>query len=58
MSAAGAANTKCRPRDPSIGLIAGIAGAVRALGASPAEVKLVVHGTTIATNAVLERRFR
>ena len=45
------------PQDPSIGLIEGIAGAARALGVSPAEVKLVVHGTTIATNAVLERRF-
>ena len=45
------------PQDPSIGLIEGIAGATRALGASPAEVKLVMHGTTIATNAVLERRF-
>ena len=45
------------PQDPSIGLIEGIAGAARALGASPAEVKLVMHGTTIATNAVLERRF-
>ena len=45
------------PQDPSIGLIEGIAGAARALGASPAAVKLVMHGTTIATNAVLERRF-
>lgn len=43
--------------DPSLGLIEGIAGAARALGASPGDVKLVVHGTTIATNAVLERRF-
>ncbi len=45
------------PADPSLGLMAGIASAARALGRLPDSVRLVMHGTTIATNAVLERRF-
>jgi N-methylhydantoinase A len=45
------------PEDPSVGLIEGIAAAAAALGQPLEAVKLVVHGTTIATNAVLERRF-
>ena len=45
------------PEDPSIGLLEGITAAAGALGCPRDAVKLVVHGTTIATNAVLERRF-
>jgi N-methylhydantoinase A len=45
------------PTDPSIGLIEGLAGASRAMGRPLEAIKLVMHGTTIATNAVLERRF-
>jgi len=44
------------PTDPSIGLIEGLAGASRAMGRPLEAIKLVMHGTTIATNAVLERR--
>lgn len=40
------------PADQSAGLLAGIA----ALGIAPREIGLIVHGTTVATNAVLERK--
>ena len=43
------------PEDPSLGLIA----AVRELaeqGVSPAEIQLLSHGTTVATNAILTGR--
>ena len=45
------------PEDLSIGLIEGVTAAAAALGCPVDAVKLVVHGTTIATNAILERRF-
>ncbi len=45
------------PADPSVGLIEGITAAARAMGCPLDAVKLVMHGTTIATNTVLERRF-
>src|SRR5882724_7610639 len=40
------------PRDPSIGLI----DALNAAGIQPGDVDQILHGTTIATNAVIERR--
>lgn len=40
------------PDDPSRGLI----DALRALGVPPASLDVILHGTTIATNAVIERR--
>ncbi len=40
------------PDDPSRALPAGLDG----LGISYAEIELVVHGTTVATNAILERK--
>jgi N-methylhydantoinase A len=40
------------PADPSIALIDGL----RALQVDPAQLGLIVHGTTVATNAVLERK--
>jgi N-methylhydantoinase A len=45
------------PADPAIGLLQGLAGAARAMGRPIEALKLLMHGTTIATNAVLERRF-
>jgi N-methylhydantoinase A len=45
------------PEDPSIGLIDGIKGAGARYGFTLADVGYVLHGTTIATNAVLERKF-
>ncbi|HUF30359.1 MAG TPA: hydantoinase/oxoprolinase family protein [Gemmatimonadaceae bacterium] len=39
------------PRDQSDGVIA----ALRALGGSPGDISRLIHGTTVATNALLER---
>lgn len=44
------------PADPSIGLIEGVAAAARQIGFGPGDIRLLLHGTTIATNAVLQRR--
>ena len=44
------------PEDPSIGLVEGIKGAAERYGFSLGDVGYVLHGTTIATNAVLERK--
>ncbi len=48
--------TPTTPEDPSAGLLTGIAEAARRFGFSFADIRLLLHGTTIATNAVLERR--
>ncbi len=40
------------PRDPSIGLL----DALQAAGLGPHELAAILHGTTIATNAVIERK--
>ena len=45
------------PEDPSIGLIDGIKQAGAAFGFTLGDVGYVLHGTTIATNAVLQRTF-
>ncbi|WP_203074773.1 hydantoinase/oxoprolinase family protein [Falsiroseomonas ponticola] len=44
------------PADPSEGLMAGIRQAAERFGFALADVGLLLHGTTIATNAVLERK--
>jgi N-methylhydantoinase A/oxoprolinase/acetone carboxylase beta subunit len=44
------------PADPSIGVTQGVVELCARAGVSPAEVAQVLHGTTIATNAVLEHR--
>ncbi len=48
--------TPSTPADPSIGLLAGVTDASRRFGFPLAAVRQVLHGTTIATNAVLERK--
>ena len=40
------------PQDPSIGLL----NALRAAGLGAEELDAILHGTTIATNAVIERK--
>ena len=40
------------PRDPSIGLL----DSLHAAGLAPTSFDAILHGTTIATNAVIERR--
>ncbi|HYZ33024.1 MAG TPA: hydantoinase/oxoprolinase family protein, partial [Crenalkalicoccus sp.] len=48
--------TPTTPEDPSIGLLAGVTEAASRFGFALDEVGLLLHGTTIATNAVLERK--
>ena len=43
------------PRAPEEGVVAAVGEAVRAAGIEPAEVDLLIHGTTLATNALIER---
>ncbi|UUZ62754.1 hydantoinase/oxoprolinase family protein [Polaromonas sp. P1-6] len=40
------------PQDPSVGLL----NALKAAGLEPTDLDAILHGTTIATNAVIERR--
>ena len=48
------------PRDPSIGVLAGLANLAEALDLSTdrlfAQTERIVHGTTVATNALLEKK--
>ena len=48
--------TPTTPEDPSIGLMAGITEAATRFGFAMSDIGFLLHGTTIATNAVLERR--
>jgi N-methylhydantoinase A len=48
--------TPTTPEDPSIGLLTGIGEAATRFGFSIADIRILLHGTTIATNAVLERK--
>ncbi len=57
--ASGAVNslkTPTTPDDPSVGLIAGIEDAAHRFGFDIGAIRYLLHGTTIATNAVLERK--
>jgi N-methylhydantoinase A/oxoprolinase/acetone carboxylase beta subunit len=48
--------TPTTPDDPSLGLMTGIREAAARDGFALADIGYLLHGTTIATNAVLERR--
>jgi N-methylhydantoinase A len=50
------AKTPSTPRDPSEGFIAGVTLALAEAGREAAEVARVLHGTTVATNMILEGR--
>ncbi|MBW6398845.1 hydantoinase/oxoprolinase family protein [Roseomonas sp. HJA6] len=50
------AKTPSTPRDPSEGFIAGVTQALAEAGRDAAEVARVLHGTTVATNMILEGR--
>jgi N-methylhydantoinase A/oxoprolinase/acetone carboxylase beta subunit len=51
-----AAKTPTTPDDPSRGLIAGLRLAGERFGFTFGDISMLMHGTTIATNAVLQRR--
>jgi len=42
------------PHDPSIAFLDGVERVLRQAGAAPADVRYVVHATTVATNAIIE----
>jgi N-methylhydantoinase A len=48
------AKTPSTPADPSVGVLTGIDKVCRLAGVSPAAISHLMHGTTVATNAVLE----
>jgi N-methylhydantoinase A len=46
--------TPTTPAEPSEGVLAGVARICKEASISPADLRNIVHGTTVATNAVLE----
>ncbi len=48
------AKTASTPADQSIGVLAGVEKVCRLAGIEPGQVSQIMHGTTVATNAVLE----
>ena len=48
------AKTPSTPEDQSIGVAAGVKLICEKAGIEPSDIELVLHGTTVATNAVLE----
>jgi N-methylhydantoinase A len=44
------------PHDPSVGVLQGVVELCALAGVNPGEVRYVLHGTTTATNAVLEHK--
>lgn len=42
------------PRDPSVGFLAAVERILREAGILPKDVSYLVHGTTVATNAIIE----
>lgn len=45
------------PQDPSLAFAEGVRRVLEVLGAGPEEVEALLHGTTVATNALLEGKF-
>lgn len=50
------AKTPSTPADQSVGVLNGVAQVCEEAGIDPSEVGQVLHGTTVATNAILEGR--
>jgi N-methylhydantoinase A len=46
--------TPSTPSDPSVGVYNGIVKIIEQEGLNPDEISALVHGTTVATNALLE----
>ncbi len=44
------------PQAPADGFMAGVEEVVAAAGVTPSEIDLILHGTTLATNALIERK--
>jgi len=56
--AAGRATAKVltTPAEPERGVLDGVAAILQQAGLAPADIAMVVHGTTLATNAIIERK--
>ena len=50
------AKTLSTPHDQSVGILDGILKACQKAGVSTTEIAELMHGTTVATNAILERK--
>ena len=50
------AKTLTTPATPETGVLTGVAAILRDAGLAPGDIGLVVHGTTLATNAIIERK--
>lgn len=48
--------TPSTPRDPSVGVLDGVRRACAQAGIEPGSIDALIHGTTVATNALLEGR--
>jgi N-methylhydantoinase A len=44
------------PRAPEEGVMTGVAEILKLSGVKPADLGLIIHGTTLATNAIIERK--
>jgi N-methylhydantoinase A len=44
------------PAAPELGVLEGVGAILRAAGIGPGDVTILIHGTTLATNAVIERK--
>ena len=44
------------PAAPEHGVMTGVQMITRAAGVAPSDIELIIHGTTLATNAIIERR--
>ncbi len=52
-----AVKTPSTPADPSIGLLDGVRKVLAEVGADDTDLEMLLHGSTVATNAVLEHKF-
>lgn len=52
-----AIKTPSTPSDPSVGLLDGVRKVLEKVGAQPKDLAMLLHGSTVATNAVLEHKF-
>ena len=44
------------PAAPELGVMEGFQTIIKAAGVAPGDIELIIHGTTLATNAVIERK--
>src|SRR5262245_18926794 len=51
----GVAKTLTTPNDPSVGVLRGIRSALDRMGIAPGDLANVIHGTTLVTNAIIQR---